>query len=316
MPLQIAIQMDPIEAVKVDADTTFDLALEALRRGHEIWTYRPAALQLWSGGRVCARARKALSLKREQGAHAVLAEPEIIDLATMNVVLIRQDPPFDMAYVTAAQLLERLPEHVLVLNNPRAIRDAPEKLFVTDFADLTPPTLITGDIEAIRTFRDEHGDIILKPLYGNGGAGVFRLTADDANFNALLELFSQAFAEPVIAQKYLPAVRKGDKRIILLDGEAVGAINRVPAADETRSNLHVGGKAEPADMTSRDQEICDRIGPALSARGLVLAGIDVIGDFLTEINVTSPTGVQEIRRFGGADISALFWDWVEGRLED
>ncbi|MBI1364508.1 MAG: glutathione synthase [Alphaproteobacteria bacterium] len=314
MPLKIAIQMDPIEAVNVDADTTFDLALEASGRGHEIWVYGPDALQLYDG-RVAARARKVLGLKRAQGQHATLAEAALLDLGGTDVVLIRQDPPFNMAYITAAQILERLPDSVLVLNNPRAIRDAPEKLFVTDFPDLTPPTLITKDIEAVRAFRAEHGDIILKPLYGNGGAGVFRLAADDANFNALLELFSQAFAEPIIAQKYLPAVKKGDKRIILLDGEAVGAINRVPAAGETRSNLHVGGKAEPADMTARDQEICDRIGPELSARGLVLVGIDVIGDYLTEINVTSPTGVQEIRRFGGADISALFWDWVEGRLE-
>jgi glutathione synthase len=203
----------------------------------------------------------------------------------------------------------------LVVNDPRSIRDAPEKLLVTQFPELTPPTLITRDIGRIRDFREEHGDIILKPLYGNGGAGVFRLSSDDANFNALTELFLQAFAEPLIAQKYLPAVRKGDKRIILLDGEAVGALNRVPAKGETRSNLHVGGKAEPIAMTERDQEICDRIGPALSERGLILVGIDVIGDFLTEINVTSPTGLQEIRRFGGPDISALFWDWAEGRID-
>ncbi len=314
MPLKIAIQMDPIEGVNVNADTSFDLALEAHARGHEIWVYRPQALQLHDGA-VRARARKVKTLKREQGAHAVLEEAAVADLSEMDVVLVRQDPPFNMAYITAAQILERLQPRVLVLNDPRSIRDAPEKLFVTEFVDLTPPTLITRDEAAIRAFRAEHGDIILKPLYGNGGAGVFRLSADDANFNALLELFGQAFAEPVIAQKYLPAVRKGDKRIILLDGEAVGAINRVPAAGETRSNMHVGGRPEATEMTARDQEICDRIGPELSKRGLVLAGIDVIGDYLTEINVTSPTGVQEIRRFGGADISALFWDWVEGRRE-
>jgi len=212
-------------------------------------------------------------------------------------------------------MLERLRPDVLVLNDPRSIRDAPEKLFVTDFPDLTPPTLITRDTARIREFREEHGDVILKPLYGNGGAGVFRLSSDDSNFNALLELFLQAYGEPMIAQKYLPAVRKGDKRIILLDGEAVGAINRVPAKGETRSNLHVGGKAEAVEMTERDQEICDRIGPFLSERGLILVGIDIIGDYLTEINVTSPTGVQEVRRFGGPDISALFWDWTEGRVE-
>ncbi|MDZ7629438.1 MAG: glutathione synthase [Parvularculaceae bacterium] len=312
--MKIAIQMDPIERVDVNADTSFDLALEAHGRGHEIWVYQPDSLTL-RDGRVSANARKVTSLNREQGAHATLAAAERLDLHGMTVVLVRQDPPFNMAYITAAQILERLQPEVLVVNDPRAIRDAPEKLFVTQFPELTPPTLITRDVAEIRAFRADHGDMILKPLYGNGGAGVFRLTADDSNFNALVELFMQAFAEPVIAQKYIPAVRKGDKRIILLDGEAVGAINRVPAAGETRSNLHVGGRAEATLMSERDQEICDRIGPALSERGLVLVGIDVIGDYLTEINVTSPTGIQEIRRFGGPDISALFWDWAEGRIE-
>lgn len=312
--LKIAIQMDPIEAVNVNADTTFDLALEAHGRGHEIWVFQPGHLQLDSGA-VRARARKAGALKREQGAHVTLDAPAVVDLDGFDVVLVRQDPPFNMAYITAAQILERLPETVMVLNNPRSIRDAPEKLFVTDFKDLTPPTLITRDAEAMRAFRAAHGDVIVKPLYGNGGAGVFKLASDDGNFNALLELFAEAYAEPAIIQKYLPDVRKGDKRIILLDGEAVGAINRVPSPGETRSNMHVGGRAEAVEMTERDQEICDRIGPALSARGLVLVGIDVIGDYLTEINVTSPTGVQEIRRFGGADISALFWDWVEGQRD-
>lgn len=312
--MKIAIQMDPIENVNVDADTTFDLALEAASRNFEIWIYQPQTLAM-RDGRVSARARKAAAMKREQGAHATLGPEEILDLHGVDIVLVRQDPPYNMAYITAAHILERLQPEVLVVNDPRSIRDAPEKLFVVQFPDLTPPTLITRDVGRICEFREEHGDIILKPLYGNGGAGVFRLTSDDTNFNALIELVMQAFAEPVIAQKYLPAVRSGDKRIILLDGEAVGAINRVPAIDETRSNLHVGGKAEPVEMTERDQEICDRIGPALSERGLVLVGIDIIGDWLTEINVTSPTGVQEIRRFGGPDISALFWDWAEGRLD-
>lgn len=314
MRLKIAIQMDPIEGVSVEADTTFDLALEAHGRGHELWIYQPQALAL-RDGRVSARARRVEALKRAQGEHVRLAAPESLDLHSVDVALIRQDPPFDMAYITAAQILERLQPDVLVLNDPRAIRDAPEKLFVTEFPDLTPPTLITRDAAAVRDFRAEHGEVILKPLYGNGGAGVFRLAPEDGNFNALIELFERAFAEPFIVQKYLPEVRGGDKRIILLDGEAVGAINRVPAPGETRSNLHVGGRAEPVEMTARDQEICDRIGPELSRRGLVLVGVDVIGDWLTEINVTSPTGVQEIRRFGGADISALFWDWVEGRRE-
>ena len=313
--LKIAIQMDPIEAVNVNADTSFDLALEAFGRGHQIWIYQPQMLQLDSGV-VRARARKVEQLKREQGSHVTLAAPAVIDLHDVDVVLVRQDPPFNMAYITAAQILERLMPEVLVLNNPRSIRDAPEKLFVTDFKDLTPPTLITRDIEAMRDFRAVHGDVIVKPLYGNGGAGVFKLASDDSNFNALLELFSEAYAEPSIIQKYLPAVTKGDKRIILVDGEAVGAINRVPAAGETRSNMHVGGRAEAVEMSERDQEICDRIGPVLSERGLIFVGIDVIGDYLTEINVTSPTGVQEVRRFGGADISALFWDWTEGQRED
>ncbi len=312
--MKIAIQMDPIGAVNVNADTTFDLALEAHGRGHEIWVYGPEALAM-RDGRISARAEKVTALKREQGAHVALDAPSILDLHVIDVVLVRQDPPFNMAYITAAHLLERLRPETLVLNDPRSIRDAPEKLFVAEFPDLTPPTLITRDIGRVREFRKEHGDIILKPLYGNGGAGVFRLSSDDSNFNALIEIFLEAYAEPMIAQKYLPAVKKGDKRIILLDGEAVGAINRVPAKGETRSNLHVGGKAEPVEMTDRDQEICDRIGPALSERGLVLVGIDIIGDWLTEINVTSPTGVQEVRRFGGPDISALFWDWVEGRLD-
>lgn len=312
--MKIAIQMDPISAVNVTTDTSFDLALEAFGRGHQIWIYQPQMLAM-RDGRISARAAKIISLKRDQGAHATLAAEEILDLHGVDVVLVRQDPPFNMAYITAAHLLERLSPGVLVVNDPRSIRDAPEKLFVAEFPDLTPPTLITRDLVRIRDFREEHGDIILKPLYGNGGAGVFRLTTDDSNFNALTELFMQSFVEPVIAQKYLPAVRKGDKRIILLDGEAVGAINRVPASGETRSNLHVGGKAEAVKMTERDQEICDRIGPALSGRGLILVGIDIIGDYLTEINVTSPTGVQEIRRFGGPDISALFWDWAEGRLD-
>ncbi len=312
--LKIAIQMDPIEAVDVNADTTFDMALEAHGRGHEIWIYAPGDLQLLHHD-VSARARHVIAINRRQGDHVSLSEPQIIDLRSMDVVLIRQDPPFDMAYITAAQILERLQPGVLVLNDPRAVRDAPEKLFVTEFEDLTPPTLITSDRAAIRSFREDHGDIIIKPLYGNGGAGVFRMKPDDGNFNALLELFGQAFREPIIAQKFLPSVSSGDKRIILLDGEAVGAINRVPAPGETRSNMHVGGRAEAVEMSERDQEICDRIGPVLSERGLVFAGIDVIGDYLTEINVTSPTGVQEVRRFGGADISALFWDWVEGRAE-
>ncbi|MGF1545058.1 MAG: glutathione synthase [Parvularculaceae bacterium] len=317
MARRLAIQMDPIERVDIDGDTTFDLALEAARRDYEIFVYGPEALSLDvspKGAQVVARASRVERLERKRGDHVSLGAPEALDLKSVDVVLVRQDPPFHMAYVTAAQILERLVPDVLVVNDPRAIRDAPEKLFVTDFADLTPPTLITRDWEAARAFRAEHGDVIVKPLYGNGGAGVFKMSADDGNFNALIELFDQTYEEPAILQKFLPAVTKGDKRVILVDGEAVGAINRVPAPGETRSNMHVGGRAEAVEMSSRDQEICDRIGPVLSERGLILVGIDVIGDWLTEINVTSPTGVQELRRFGGADVSALFWDWIGGRL--
>ncbi len=314
MALKIAIQMDPIQRVDVHADTSFDMALEAFTRGHEIWVYHPDHLSFLSG-RVSARAQKVGRLERKQGDHVKLEPSAALDLHEMDVVLIRQDPPFNMAYITAAQILERLQPDVLVLNDPKSIRDAPEKLFVTDFADLTPPTLITRDLKAMRAFREEYKDIILKPLYGNGGAGVFRIKPDDANFNALLEMFDETFEEPSIMQQFLPDVSAGDKRIILLDGEAVGAINRIPAKGETRSNMHVGGRAEGVEMSARDQEICDRIGPVLSERGLIFVGIDVIGDYLTEINVTSPTGVQEVRRFGGADISALFLDWIEGRVQ-
>ena len=314
MARTVAIQMDPIERVDINADTTFDLALEAAARGWTIWVYGPGDLSLLNG-KVEASARPVTRIERRKGDHVALEAPQTIRLEEMDAILVRQDPPFNMAYITAAQILERLTPDVLVLNDPRSIRDAPEKLFVLDFPDLTPPTLITRDRQAARAFRAAHGDVIVKPLYGNGGAGVFKIEQRDGNFSALLEQFEAFYEEPYILQKFLPAVSGGDKRIILIDGEAVGAINRMPAAGETRSNMHAGGKAEAVEMTARDQEICDRIGPELSRRGLVLVGIDVIGDWLTEINVTSPTGVQEVRRFGGADISSLFWDWVEGRLD-
>lgn len=310
----VAIQMDPIERVDIHADTTFDLALEAASRGWEIFVYGPSELSLVNG-RVQARARKIQDIARRDDTHVTLDPPQLLDLHEVDVVLIRQDPPFNMAYITAAQILERLTPDVLVLNDPRSIRDAPEKLFVLEFPELTPPTLITRDRTAVLDFRKTHGDIIVKPLYGNGGAGVFKIAEDDGNLSALIEMFEEVFEEPYIVQKFLPDVSGGDKRIILIDGEAVGAINRVPARGETRSNMHAGGTAEAVEMTARDQEICDRIGPELSKRGLVLVGIDVIGEWLTEINVTSPTGIQEVRRFGGADISVLLWDWIEGRLD-
>ncbi|WP_031551284.1 glutathione synthase [Parvularcula oceani] len=313
--LDICIQMDPMHGVQVRGDTTFALAHEALARGHRVWTYGVETLRLESG-KVRAFAHEVIELTHEQGDHVRYGEAKLRDLSEADVVLIRQDPPFDMAYITGCHILEALPETTLVLNDPAEIRNAPEKIFVMDFPELMPPTLISADPRAIREFREEHGDIIVKPLYGNGGAGVFRLRPDDQNLASLLEMFltppnALGGPVPVIAQGYLPAVRQGDKRILLLDGEPVGAINRVPAEGEARSNMHVGGRAEAAELSARDREICAAIGPELKRRRLVLTGIDVIGGLITEINVTSPTGVQELRRFGGPDLAALFWDWTE-----
>ena len=312
MTLTVAIQMDPVERIDIAADSTFALAFEAQARGHKLLYYGPRDLTLRES-KVVARVRP-LSLRNIPGDHFTLGESSVYDLAHADVVLMRQDPPFDMAYITATHLLERIHPKTLVVNDPFHVRNAPEKLFVTLFEGLMPPTLITSDREEIRAFRQAHGEIVVKPLYGNGGAGVFRLKPDDENLNALLEMFTQFFREPVVVQRYVAEVRQGDKRIILVDGQAVGAINRVPAAGEARSNLHVGGRAEPIGLSARDQAICAAIGPALKERGLIFAGIDVIGDYLTEINVTSPTGIQELRRFGGPDAAKLTWDAIEGRL--
>jgi glutathione synthase len=309
MLLKIAVQMDPIETISIRGDSTFALLLEAQRRGHDLFYYTPQRLSMLDG-RIMARGWP-LKVRDAQGSHFNLGDEYSADLGEMDVVLLRQDPPFDMAYLTTTYLLERLHPRVLVVNDPRNVRNAPEKLFVTQFPSLIPPTLITRSEADFRAFRAEHGDIIVKPLYGNGGAAVFRLRPDDTNAGSLTELFLNVFKEPFIAQKYLPAVRLGDKRIILVDGVAAGAINRVPAGDETRSNMHVGGKAEAVELTCRDREICDAIGPELKRLGLIFAGIDVIGDYLTEINVTSPTGIREIKRFGGADIASLLWDAIE-----
>jgi len=254
-----------------------------------------------------------LNVRAVKGDHFALGEGFVYDLSSADVVLMRQDPPFDMAYITATHILERIQPKTLVVNDPAQVRNAPEKLFVTEFAEFIPPTLITSDLREIRAFRDEHKDIIIKPLYGNGGAGVFRLKQDDENFGALMEMFTQFFREPVIVQRYIPEVRKGDKRIILVDGEFAGAINRVPASGEARSNMHVGGRPEATELTSREAAICAAIGPELKKRGLIFTGIDVIGDYMTEINVTSPTGIQEVKRFGGADIAGLVWDAIERR---
>jgi glutathione synthase len=313
MALTVAIQMDPIERIDIGGDSTFALALEAQNRGHSLLYYGPRDLT-FRDGRVTAHVRT-LTVRAVKGDHFALGEPFVQDLAETDVVLMRQDPPFDMAYITATHILERIHPRTLVVNNPAEVRNAPEKLFVTEFADFIPPTLITSDLREIRAFRAEHQDIILKPLYGNGGAGVFRVKADDENFGALMEMFTQFYREPVIVQRYLPDVRKGDKRIILVDGEFAGAINRVPASGEARSNMHVGGRPEATELTPREQAICAAIGPELRRRGLIFTGIDVIGDHMTEINVTSPTGIHEVRRFGGADIAALVWDAVERRRQ-
>jgi glutathione synthase len=314
MSLAVAIQMDPIETIDINGDSTFVLALEAQARGHALFHYLPRHL-FFREGRVYARARP-LQVRRERGNHATLGTAEVVDLATMDIVLMRQDPPFDMAYITATHLLEHVHPQTLVVNDPVHVRNAPEKLFVTHFEGLLPPTLITSDPIEIAAFRAEHKDIIVKPLFGNGGAGVFHITPGDENLNALLELFTQLYREPVIVQRYLPEVREGDKRIILIDGEPAGAVNRVPKAGEARSNLHVGGTATKAALTAREREICEAIGPTLRERGLVFVGIDVIGAFLTEINVTSPTGLQEINRFDGVKLEAGIWDAIERRFAD
>ena len=310
--LAVAIQMDPIETIDIDADSTFVLGLEAQARGHTIWHYLPRHLSL-SAGRVVARARP-LTLRRERGNHYTFGPSTELDLASMDVVLMRQDPPFDMAYITATHILEYIHPKTLVVNDPVSVRNAPEKLFVTRFLDLMPPTLISADRDQIQAFRREHGDVILKPLYGNGGAGVFLVRADDMNFNALFELFTERSREPLVIQRYVPEVREGDKRIILVDGEPMGAINRVPPEGEARSNLHVGGRAEKTTLTDREREICARLGPVLRDRGLIFVGIDVIGGYLTEINVTSPTGLQEVSRFDGVHLESAIWDAIEARL--
>jgi glutathione synthase len=311
MSLAVAIQMDPIEPIDIDGDSTFALALEAQVRGHGLFHYLTEDLAL-RDGRVTARARP-LQVRREAGNHFSFGAPETLDLAGLDVVLMRQDPPFDMAYITATHILEHIHPQTLVVNDPVSVRNAPEKLFVTHFEGVMPPTLITSSREEINAFRAEHKDIIVKPLYGNGGAGVFHIRPDDENLNSLLEMFDDLYREPIIAQRYLPEVRLGDKRIILVDGEAVGAINRVPAEGEARSNMHVGGRAEKIGLTPRERDICAAIGPSLREQGLIFVGIDVIGDYLTEINVTSPTGIQEIDRFDGVNLSALIWDAIEAR---
>lgn len=311
MALKIACQMDPIDRVDIRGDSSFALLIEAQRRGHAIFYYTPDKLTL-DGDRVMARG-KTLAVRDKFGDHFTVSDPRRVDLAGMDVVLLRQDPPFDMSYITTTHLLERIHPKTLVVNDPREVRNAPEKIWVLDFQDLMPPTLVTRSPEDIAEFRARYQDIIVKPLYGNGGAGVFRIRPGDTNLGSLIEMFHAINREPLVVQEYRDEVRGGDKRIILVDGEVAGAINRVPAEGETRSNMHVGGTPKPTELTPRDKEICARLGPELKRRGLIFTGIDVIGPYLTEINVTSPTGIRQVKAFGGADIAALIWDAIERR---
>ncbi|WP_071673888.1 glutathione synthase [Nioella nitratireducens] len=313
MPLKVAIQMDPIGPIDIDADSTFRIAEEAQVRGHELFYYTPDMLA-YQEGRVTARGWP-LTVRREKGNHFSLGQMQEIDLgADVDVLWLRQDPPFDMGYITTTHILDRIHPDTLVVNDPFWVRNYPEKLMVLDFPDLTPPTTIARDLETLKAFKHKHGDIILKPLYGNGGAGVFRLDPNDRNLNSLHELFAGINREPLIAQKFLPDVSAGDKRVILVDGEPVGAINRVPASGETRSNMHVGGRPEKVALSDRDREICARIGPLLREKGQIFVGIDVIGGWLTEINVTSPTGIQELERFDGINVAETIWQAIEARL--
>ncbi|MVO17219.1 glutathione synthase [Parasedimentitalea huanghaiensis] len=310
--MKIAFQMDPIGDVDINADSSFRLAEEAQKRGHSLFFYGPDQLA-YQEGRITARGQD-MTVQRVAGDPAVLGPLREVDLADFDVIWLRQDPPFDMHYITATHLLDRLKGQALVVNDPFWVRNYPEKLLVLDFPQLTPPTTIARDLDTIKAFKAQHGDVILKPLYGNGGAGVFRLDVNDRNLTSLHELFTGFSREPLIVQKFLPDVSNGDKRVILVDGEPVGAINRVPAAGETRSNMHVGGRPEKIGLTDRDLEICAAIGPLLKERGQVFVGIDVIGDYLTEINVTSPTGIQELERFDGVNIAEKIWQAIEAKL--
>jgi glutathione synthase len=311
MPLNVAVQMDPIERINIRGDSTFALLLEAQRRGHPLSYYTPDRLTL-GDGQVSAFVRP-LTVRDAAGEHFTLGETKRVDLSTFDVVLLRQDPPFDLAYISTTHILERIHPKTLVVNDPAHVRNAPEKIFVTEFPDLMPPTLITRDLEAIKAFRAEQGDIVMKPLYGKGGEAVFRVAREDLNFGSLYDLFSTLFREQWVVQKFLPAVKHGDKRIILVDGEFAGAVNRVPAPDDLRSNMVRGGVPKATDLSAREQHICARLGPALRERGLLFVGIDVIDGFLTEINVTSPTGIRAVKNLGGPDIAALIWDKIEAK---
>ena len=311
MHLNVAVQMDPIERINIRGDSTFALLLEAQARGHALFYYTPDRLVL-RDGKVSAAVRP-VKVRDTAGDHFTLGEAETVDLGSFDVVLLRQDPPFDLAYISTTHMLDRIHPKTLVVNDPSHVRNAPEKVFVTEFPELMPPTLITRDLDAIKAFRAEHEDIVMKPLYGLGGQAVFRLARDDLNFGSLYDLFANMFREPWVVQKFLPAVKDGDKRIILVDGEYAGAVNRVPAPDDLRSNMVRGGVPKATELSAREREICARLGPALRERGLLFVGIDVIDGFLTEINVTSPTGIRVIKNLGGPDIAALIWDKIEGK---
>jgi glutathione synthase len=311
MTLKVAVQMDPIERINIRGDSTFALLLEAQQRGHAIAYYTPDRLAL-RGANVMAAVRP-LKVRDRQDDHFTLGEPRRTELTEFDVVLLRQDPPFDLAYITTTHLLERIHPATLVVNDPLAVRNAPEKMFVMEFPDLMPPTLITRDLAEIKAFRDEHGDIVMKPLYGKGGEAVFRLAQEDLNFGSLYDLFAVTFREQWVVQKFLPAVRDGDKRILLVDGEFAGAVNRVPAPDDLRSNMVRGGIPKETELSARDREICARIAKPLRERGLLFVGIDVIGGYLTEINVTSPTGIRAVKDLGGPDAAALIWDKIEAK---
>jgi len=312
MKLNVAVQMDPIAAIDIAGDSTFAMMVEAQRRGHRLFHYHVKSLA-WQSGVLSATGEQ-VEVRDTQGNHVTSSPSEKIDLATQHVILMRQDPPFDMAYITATHLLDRIHPKTLVVNDPTEVRNAPEKLYLLDYQQFMPETLITRDVAEIEAFRREHDNIILKPLYGNGGAGVYKSSRDDMNFGSVMEMFQQLYPEPFIAQRYLPEVRQGDKRIILVDGKVAGAINRVPAQHDHRSNMHAGGLAAPTTLTKREEEICEALGPDLKKRGLIFTGIDVIGDYMTEINVTSPTGIKQVKRFGGNDIAAMIWDAIEARL--
>ena len=311
MALTVAVQMDPIEKINIAGDSTFALLLEAQARGHELFYYTPDRLGM-RGRDVAARMQK-LTVRDVLGDHATLGEPEVRDLAGMDVILLRQDPPFDLAYITSTHMLEQVHPKTLVVNDPASVRNAPEKLFVMNYPQLMPPTLVTRDRDMIEAFRAEHGDVVMKPLHGHGGSAVFKISRRDPNFGSLFDMFSVTFREPWVIQRFLPAVAKGDKRIILVDGEPRGAVNRVPAEDDIRSNMVRGGAAVATELTPREREICDTIGPELKRRGLVFVGIDVIDGLLTEINVTSPTGLRAIKRLGGPDIAVDVWNAIEAR---